>query len=149
MSFRLIAFVICALPYVYMVYFWGFCSDCTPTGHSWFYSLVLFLALPFLIAGFAVSAAISGAQALRDNLVEKKPVRAVASGGFAWLAIIIAIPTVYVSWDLYRLFFPEVEEGRDRIGRICETDGSVTTCRPDPAKKRDTLDMLNEKRQPS
>lgn len=135
--------LLCLLPYAYMVYFWGFCDTCVPTADSWFYSIVLIIALPFLLAGIGIFSAIAAARSLRDNLVEKSPVRAVASSGFAWIAIIVAVPTLIASYKVYELLFPEVEEGRDRLGRICEKEGNVTHCRPDPDRQTDSLTMLN------
>lgn len=34
---------------------------------------------------------------------------------------------------LLSIVFDTPEDGRDRLGRICETNGGSTNCRPDPA----------------
>lgn len=135
--------ILCLLPYAYMVYFWGFCEACTPTGDSWVYSLALLFALPFLLAGYAIVSAISGVGALRDNMAEGRPLKMAGSGLILWLAVIVAIPAIYASSRVYDVLFPEVEEGRDRLGRICEKQGNKTICRPDPEATGSALDDLN------
>lgn len=131
------------LPYAYAVYYWGFCADCRMTSQSLVYSLGLFFALPFVIAAFAIYSSFSTARALRDNLVERAPVRSMFSGFWLAIAILVAVPFVAKSWKMYQLWFPEVEEDRDLLNRICERDGNSTVCRPDPQTKPDALDDVN------
>jgi hypothetical protein len=48
---------------------------------------------------------------------------------------------------LASIIFATPEEGRDSLGRICVTNGSRTTCRPDPAADRPSeLDRINAAR---
>ena len=134
------------LPYAYAAYFWFVCSDCTTTGHSFLYTFVLLVAAPFLLAGFALVSAFSGARAMRDHLSEGRPVRATVSGGFLWLAIAVAVPTAFVSYKVYNILVPEVEEGRDRLGRICEREGNRTVCRPDPETREEKQNAYNQRK---
>ncbi len=103
-------------------------------------SFVLLMALPFLIAFFALSSAFKGVRALKDDLVERKPVRATMRAGFVWLAVIVAIPALFMSNKIYSIWFPDVEEGRDRLGRICVDEGSSVRCRPDPANRHNPFE---------
>ncbi|WP_147366964.1 hypothetical protein [Aurantiacibacter zhengii] len=134
------------LPYAYAAYFWFVCDDCTTTGHSFLYTLVLLVAAPFLLAGFAVASAISSARAMRNSLSESRPARAAINGGFVWLAIAVAVPTLLVSYKMYDILFPEIEEGRDRLGRICERDGNSTVCRPDPETREAMQNAYNQRK---
>ena len=134
------------LPYACAAYFWFVCTDCTTTGHSFLYALVLLVAAPFLLAGFGLASAFSSARAMRDNFSEGKPVRAAISGSFVWLAIAVAVPTAFVSYKVYTILFPDIEEGRDRLGRICEREGNSTVCRPDPATREEKQNAYNQRK---
>lgn len=132
--------MLCLLPVAYLVYAWGVCADCASSGYTWYYSLLAIVALPFLIAAYALFSAIAGARATRDNLAEGKPAKAAASGTLTWVAIIVAVPMLIASYKIYNVINPDVEEGRDRLGRICETEGNVTRCRPDPDRRTNILE---------
>lgn len=138
------------LPYGYVGYYWlsyylADCAECQMDGHMLFYSFVLLCAAPFLMAGFGLVTAVSAARAARANISEKQPVRAATSGGVMWLAVLIAVPALYTAWEMYGILFPDVEEGRDRLGRICTKEGNSTVCRPDPARVEAMNDQYNRK----
>ncbi len=150
--FRILGLLL-LLPYGYVGYYWlsyylADCASCQIDAHMLFYSFVLLVASPFLLAGWGLTSAISAGRAMRSDLQERQPVQAAANGGMMWLAMLVAVPAFYASWQMYDLLFPEVEEGRDRLGRICEKEGSRTVCRPDPDsgdEMTETLNAMNRK----
>jgi len=98
-------------PYGYVGYYWltnflADCAECQMDGHMLFYSFVLLCAAPFLMAGFGLVTAVSAARAARANIAEKAPARAATSGGVMWLAILIAVPALCTSWEMYAILFP-------------------------------------------
>lgn len=145
---RIIAFLalLCLLPYGYVGWYWVHRSWIAQTTvidpHMLFYSFVLFVAAPFLLAFFGICSAALSAKAVKASLAERKPVQAATNSGFLWFSVVLAVVMGAASWRVYPILFPEVEEGRDRLGRICEKEGSVTRCRPDPEKQRSTHDYL-------
>lgn len=137
--------ILCLLPYGYALYYWAFCPQCQFSLYAVFYTGVLILALPFLLAFFAVRSTVSSARAVREGMADKDPVRVAKNSGFLWFSVILAVSALAGSWQVYSVLFPEVEEGRDRLGRICETEGSRTTCRPDPEARESALEQANRK----
>lgn len=149
---RVIAFLglLCLVPYAYVGWYWldwWLLADTNELdAHMLFYSFVLLAAAPFLLAFFAICSAVSSARTVKAGLTQKKPMQVAKGSSFLWVSVVVAITMTAFSWQLYGILFPEIEEGRDRLGRICESDGSSTTCRPDPERQRSTIDMLNAQR---
>ena len=145
-----LALIICGLlllPYGYLVYMWTLCGDCRIGGHEILYTLLAVLAVPFVLAAMGMTAIISGARTVRRAAKQDKPV-ASASGGIAlFLGVTVLVAVIPACISLAMLFLDQPESGRDRLGRICETEGSVTHCRPDPDREHASeLEKLNEMR---
>ena len=64
-----------------------------------------------------------------------------------WIGLAVMLTALPACAGLLYIILDTPEEGRDRLGRICESDGGSTTCRPDPdADRPSELDMLNAAR---
>ncbi|WAT16778.1 hypothetical protein OZN62_07440 [Aurantiacibacter sp. MUD11] len=148
MSRKAIIFLLlCLAPYAYVAFRWAACfSACRVDGHLVLHTLVLIFAIPFLMAIWGTVFVIKGARAAKTGVVEQRPVEAGIGAYVTKVAAAVAIVGGIGSFYMLQLWFDEPDPGRDRLGRICETSGSVTTCRPDPENRRDPLDMLNEQR---
>ena len=143
--------LILLLPYAYMVYYWTLCSDCGFTLEALWYSFFLVMAFPIFLAVFSFKGLVSSARAMRGEITAEQVV-AVANGKptksangrgkFFWLWLAIFVWATFACWQIYVAAFPDVEEGRDRLGRICESDGNSTRCRPDPANRKDPFEGL-------
>ena len=150
----MILLALLALPYGYLVLYWGSCAvgGCRFDGHMLFYSFVALIAAPFVMAMIGGGVMMGGADRLRaaGSPGLSAPAAAKrATGGTLRFAmglvlLLTALPTCGALF-YYMLYTPE--EGRDQLGRICETNGSTTTCRPDPAADRPSeLDRINAAR---
>jgi hypothetical protein len=142
---------LCLLPYGYVgwywVHFWLFAETSQIDAHMLLYTVVLIGAAPFIMAFFAIRASVANARSMRSGLEAQSAPEVARSSAGLWVSVVVAVGAVAASYQIYSLLFPEVEEGRDRLGRICEREGNRTVCRPDPERQRSTIDMLNEKRQ--
>jgi hypothetical protein len=143
-----------ALPYGYLVVYWSGClvTGCRFDGHMLFYSFVALMAAPFVMLMIGGGVMMGGAGRLRAAASPGLSAPAAAkqaTGGTLRFAIglvllVTALPTCGALF-YYMLYTPE--EGRDQLGRICETNGSRTTCRPDPEADHPTeLEMINAAR---
>ncbi len=143
-----------ALPYGYLALSWGEClvGSCRIDGHLVFYSLVGFIALPFVILTIGGGALMGGTRRARPGSASGAPTsgpteRRSRTGLRFWLGFILMIGALPACAALfyYALYTPK--EGRDSLGRICETEGGATTCRADPdADRPSDLDRLNAAR---
>lgn len=142
---------LCLLPYAYVGWywmdFWLFAATSQIDANMLFYSLVLIMAAPFILAFFAIRASVANARSMQSGLAEKSVPQVAGSSARLWLSVVIAVGAVAASFQVYTLLFPDVEEGGDRLGRICEREGSRTVCRPDPDTRSSATDMLNAQRQ--
>ncbi len=149
---RVITFLglLCLVPYAYVGWYWLDWWLIAETNeldaHMLFYSFVLLVAAPFLLAFFAICSAVSSARTVKAGFMQEKPMQVAKGSSFLWVSVVVAITMTAFSWQLYGILFPDVEEGRDRLGRICEKEGNVTHCRPDPERQRSTIDTLNAQR---
>ncbi|APE29480.1 hypothetical protein [Aurantiacibacter gangjinensis] len=149
-TFLRILMLICLLPYAwvgwYWLDFWLLAETDNIDAQMLLNSFVLFCAAPFLIAFFAIVGSVRGAIALKDGLADRKPAQVVRNSGWLWLTVSIAVAATATSLQLYSIWFPDVPEGRDRLGRICETtETGSTRCRPDPDNTETFLDQVNRK----
>ena len=142
---------LCLLPYAwvgwYWLHFWLLAETTQIDAHMLLYTVVLIGAAPFVMAFFAVWGAVSSARSMKSGLAAKSAPQVATSSTGLWVSVIVAVGAITASYKIYTLVFPEVEEGRDRLGRICEREGNSTVCRPDPDRQRSTIDVLNAKRQ--
>ncbi len=142
---------LCLLPYAYVgwywVHFWLFAETSQIDPHMLFYTVVLIMTAPFFMPFFAIRASVANARSVRSGLEAQSAPQVARSSAGLWVSVVVAVGAVAASYQIYSLLFPEVEEGRDRLGRICERDGNSTTCRPDPERQRSMFDMLNAQRQ--
>jgi hypothetical protein len=152
MSLRpIILLALLGLPYGYLAIYWISCfvSQCQFDGHIIFYTLIALLALPFLMLIIGGVLALGGARRVVAVGVSgiAKPGAAVAGtlGGVRfWIGLSLMIAAIPACVALLYLALDTPEPGRDRLGRICEKNGGMTVCRPDPdADHPSELDLLN------
>ena len=131
---------ICLLPYAYAVWFWGFTDTTRVSGEAILLTVLLFVALPFWIGIAAWMVVAGGVREAAGAIVDRKPL-AFARGTLIWyLALGVAVSMTATAVSVYVIANPDVEEGRDRLGRICEKEGSSTVCRPDPDREPGMFD---------
>ena len=138
--------VVCA-PYLYMVWFWTACTDCTVTGESWLISLGLLLAIPFVLAALAFYGVLRSIGTVKRGVTGRSAEQSARGTVWTGLMLAVLVPSAIAAWSIYDRFTTEPEPGRNRLGQICTKEGNSTICRPDPATKRSALDMLNDHRQ--
>lgn len=152
----IIVLAVLALPYGYLALYWGQCllGACRFDGHMLFYSFVALVAIPFIMAFIGGGLALRGARRLRGAAAPSGPAarstlaQGVRGGIGLWIGTALLTSAVPACAALLMLMLDTPEEGRDRLGRICETKGSVTTCRPDPDADHPTpLEQANRARQ--
>lgn len=142
------------LPYGYLAVYWTVAITTRGpfTGNMLFFSLVALAALPFVLAFIGGALALGGARqtaaaaaaGVAGSAVPHVAADAVRGGARLWIGWSVLTAAVPACIALLFLVFDTPEEGRDRLGRICESDGSSTTCRPDPdAKWPSDLDRAN------
>ena len=137
--------VVCA-PYLYMVWFWTACTDCTVTGESWLLSLMLLLAIPFVLAALAFYGILRSIGTVKRGVTGRNAEQSARGTVWAGLMLAVLVPSAIAAWSFYDLFTAEPEPGRNRIGQICTKEGNSTVCRPDPATKRSALDLTADYR---
>lgn len=150
----IILLALLALPYGYLVVYWSGCvaTGCRFDGHMLFYTFVAVVAVPFVMLMVGGGVMMGGARQVRDAATLRNPTPAVviesASGGLRfWIGLVLMITALPTCVTLFYLMLHTPEEGRDSLGRICETNGSRTTCRPDPEADRPSeLDRINAAR---
>ena len=152
MSLRsIILFAVLGLPYGYLLVRWSaVLAGATPAdGHLVFYTLAGLVALPFVMAMVGGTLALGGARrvmgAASFGNTGPEALGEVARGGLRyWIGLSLLLAALPACAALLILAFDTPEEGRDRLGRICERDGGAITCRPDPEADRPSeIDMLN------
>lgn len=143
-----------ALPYGYLVVYWTIAvtTGGAFSGHMLFYSFVALMAAPFVMVMIGGGVMMGGAGRLRAvaspglsaPAVAKRATGGILRFGIGLVLLVTALPTCAAL--LYYIFYTP-EEGRDQLGRICESNGSSTTCRPDPeADHPSELEMINAAR---
>lgn len=142
----LITLGIFAPVYVYLAYYWTTClsTQCQISGDMIMFTLVAMIAAPVILLLAGVGLALGGVGKLREGVKAKSAGQtANASVGLAlgFKLMVVAVPAVaalaYLALDI-------PEEGRDRLGRICEKTRSGEVCRPDPdADRPSELDRIN------
>jgi hypothetical protein len=144
-----------SLPYAWLGLYWANCllgSECRFDGHMLFYTFIALLALPVLIAIFGWSLALGGARQVTaagasQPVTPRAAMAGVRGGVRFWIGLSLLLAALPVCLALASIIFATPEEGRDSLGRICETNGSRTTCRPDPAADWPSeLDRINAAR---
>ena len=155
MSLRMIILLaVLGLPYGYLLVQWSAClvGPCRVDGHLIFYTLVGLVALPFVMATVGGAMVMGGARRMAGAAVTPRigaaSVRDGVRGGVQyWIGLAVMLTALPACAGLLYIILDTPEEGRDRLGRICESDGGSTTCRPDPdADRPSELDMLNAAR---
>lgn len=155
MTLRMIILLaVLGLPYGYLLVQWGAClvGPCRVDGHLIFFTFVGFVALPFVMATVGGAMLMGGARRVAGAAVTRRSgassVRDGVRGGVQyWIGLVVMLTALPACAGLFYIIFDTPEEGRDRLGRICETYGGSTTCRPDPdADRPSELDMLNATR---
>lgn len=151
----IILLALLALPYGYLVLYWGNClvSGCRFNGHMLFYSFIALLAIPFVMVTIGGGVMMGGARRARrgepPSTAAACPVKdgARVRGQF-WTGLALLLTALPTGAALLYLILYTPEQGRDMLGRICETKGSSTTCRPDPdAERPSELDRANREMQ--
>lgn len=150
----MILLALLALPYGYLALYWSDClvNGCRFDGHMLFYSFIALLAIPFVMATIGGGVLMGGARGMREAVVSGSPfpekVRQGVGGGLRfWIGLSLLLTALPSGAALLFLILDTPEEGRDSLGRICETEGSRTTCRPDPdAERPSELDRINAAR---
>lgn len=150
----IILLAVLALPYGYLAIYWTNClaSGCRFDGHMLFYSFVALVAVPFVMLMIGGAAMMGGARRIRDAAQSGAPatarVQRAAGGGVRfWIGLVLLVTALPACAALLGLMLYTPKEGRDSLGRICETTGSRTTCRPDPEADRPSeLDRINAAR---
>ena len=135
----IILLALVALPYGYLVVYWSGClvTGCRFDGHMLFYSFVVMM-------GGARRLRAAASPGLSVPAAAKQATGGSLRFGIGLVLLVTALPTCGALF-YYMLYTPE--EGRDQLGRICETKGSSTTCRPDPeADHPSELEMINAAR---
>ncbi|MDT8279005.1 MAG: hypothetical protein RQ806_00460 [Erythrobacter sp.] len=143
-----------ALPYGYLVLYWTSCiaTGCRFDGHMLFYSVVAVIAVPFVMLMIGGGVMMGGARRIQQAATSRNPTPATvakgAGGGLRfWIGLVLVISALPACAGLFYFMLYTPEEGRDSLGRICETKGSSTTCRPDPEADRPSeLDRINAAR---
>ncbi len=128
--------LLCIAPYLHMYYVWFHC-DCSVSGDYAFWSLLLLLGSPVVLAIIALATLGGSMRALRSGL-KKGDMRSIAGGGIGtYWGVSVAVFGIVVSVLVLYPFFEEPEPGRDKLGRICDTNelGTSRTCRPDPDRE--------------
>ncbi len=150
----IILLALLALPYGYLVLYWTSCiaTGCQFNGHVLFYSFVALIALPFVMLMIGGGVLMGGVRRVRMAGALRKPAPATvlegAPGGLRfWIGLVLMVTALPACAGLFYLMLYTPKEGRDSLGRICETNGSRTTCRPDPEADRPSeLDRINAAR---
>ena len=150
----IILLAVLALPYGYLAVYWTGClaAGCRFDGHMLFYTFVALVAVPFVMLMIGGGVMMGGARRVLDAGATRKPasgaVRQGVGGGLRFLTgLMLLIAALPACAGMFYLILRTPEEGRDSLGRICETEGGVTTCRPDPAADRPSeLDRINAAR---
>lgn len=147
----MILLAVLALPYGYLVLYWTSCiaAGCQFNGHVLFYSVVAVIAVPFVMLMIGGGVMMGGARRVREAAASRNPTPATvakgAGGGLRfWIGLLLLTSALPACAGLFYYMLHTPKEGRDSLGRICETKGSSTTCRPDPnADRPSDLDRLN------
>jgi hypothetical protein len=150
----MILLALLALPYGYLVLYWGNCAvgGCQFDGHMLFYTFVALLAVPFVMLMIGGGVMLGGARRVHEaatsrNVTPSTLVEGARGGLRFWIGLSLLMAALPACIALVTIIADTPEEGRDRLGRICETEGSRTTCRPDPAADRPSeLDRINAAR---
>ncbi|WP_296719567.1 hypothetical protein [Erythrobacter sp.] len=150
----MILLAVLGLPYGYLALYWGGCliGGCRFDGHMLFYSFVALVAAPFVVAMIGGGAMMGGLRRMRQpaasGTLAPGAIMDRARGGLRfWLGLVMLIGALPTCAALFYLMLYTPKEGRDSLGRICETEGSATTCRPDPEADRPSeLDRINAAR---
>lgn len=135
----IIQLALLALPYGYLVFYWTGCvaTSCRFDGHMLFYTFVALIAVPFVMLMIGGGFLLGGARRVRGAVTSQSPTPATviegARGGVGfWIGLSLMIAALPACASLLFLMLDTPEPGRDRLGRICEQNGSSITCRPDP-----------------
>ncbi len=150
----IILLAVLALPYGYLVLYWTSCiaTACQFNGHVLFYSFVALIAVPFVMLMIGGGVMMGGARSVREAATSRNPIPATvakgAGGGLRfWIGLLLVTSALPACAGLFYFLLHTPKEGRDSLGRICETEGSITTCRPDPdADRPSELDRINAAR---
>lgn len=150
----IILLAVLALPYGYLALYWGGCliGGCRFDGHMLFYSFVALIAAPFVMAMIGGGVMMGGLRRVAEASVTSTPkpgaMLHIAGGGLRfWLGLVVMVTALPTCAALFYLMLYTPKEGRDSLGRICTSDGSSTTCRPDPEADRPSdLDRINAAR---
>jgi hypothetical protein len=150
----IILLAVLALPYGYLAVYWtvAVTTQGQFTGNMLFLTFIALVALPFLIAIIGGGVMMGGALRLREAAVSGAPtpdkvLRGAGGGLRFWIGLSLLLTALPTAATLLFRMLDTPEEGRDSLGRICETTGSRTTCRPDPAVERPSeLDRINAAR---
>jgi hypothetical protein len=150
----LILLAVLALPYGYLAFYWTGCvaTGCRFDGHMLFYSFVALVAAPFVMLMIGGGVMMGGARRVLAAGTARRPTpdtlaQGVGGGLRFWIGLVLLITALPACAGLFYLMLYTPEEGRDSLGRICETNGSTTTCRPDPEADRPSeLDRINAAR---
>lgn len=150
----MILLAVLALPYGYLALSWAGClvGSCRLDGNMLFYSFVGIVAAPFVMAMIGGGALMGGLRGARQPAasVRQAPgatMRQARGGLRFWLGLVLMIAALPTCAGLFYYMFHTPKDGRDSLGRICTSDGSSTTCRPDPdADRPSDLDRLNAAR---
>jgi hypothetical protein len=148
----IILLALLALPYGYLVLYWTSCiaAGCRIDGHMLFYSVVAVIAVPFVMLMIGGGVMMGGARrvhATGRNPVPANVARGAGGGLRFWAGLVLMVSALPACAGLFYFMLHTPKEGRDSLGRICETKGSSTTCRPDPdADRPSELDRINAAR---
>jgi hypothetical protein len=155
MSLRMIILLaVLGAPYGYLLVQWSAClvGPCRFDGYLIFYTFVGLVALPFVMATVGGAMIMGGARRVAGAAASRRSgtdsLRDGVRGGVQyWIGLVVMLTALPACVGLFYMILDTPEEGRDRLGRICETDGGKTTCRPDPdADRPSELDMINAAR---
>jgi len=148
----IIALAVLGLPYGYLLLVWSAClvgAECQLDGHKIFYTLVALFALPFVLVIVGGAFALGGARRVMGAASPgqggaRRIIDGTRGGVRFWIGISLMVAMLPACATLLGIVLYTPEPGRDRLGRICERSGGVTTCRPDPdADRPSELDQLN------
>lgn len=150
----MILLAVLALPYGYLVVYWTGClaTGCRFDGHMLFYTFVALVAVPFVMLMIGGGVMMGGALRVLATGTTRKPTvgtvaQGVGGGLRFWVGATLLVAALPACAGLFYLMLYTPDEGRDSLGRICETSGGSTTCRPDPAADRPSeLDRINAAR---
>ncbi|MBU7579236.1 MAG: hypothetical protein KAF27_02020 [Porphyrobacter sp.] len=155
MSLRtIILLAVLGLPYGALALKWAAClaGGAQIDGHLIFYTLAALVALPFVMAIMGGTLALGGARRVASaagprragGRAEDRIIEGTRGGVRLWIGMAVLLSALPACAAILFLLLDTPEPGRDRLGRICETDGGTTTCRPDPdADRPSEIDMLN------